>query len=329
MQIVIDDYGTFIGKEGNRFIIDRKENKEEFSADNVDQIIISRASSLSTDAVKLAIENNIDIVYLDHFGMPIGRIYPCRLGGTTLTRRKQAEISKSEKSMNLVKLIVSAKIKNQICLLKSLRKTRENIDFSSEVKSLEDSLARIKAIKSNPNHETKDNIMGIEGSCSNQYFFCLSKILPFKERQHEAKDPFNAMLNYGYGILYSETEKSCILAGLDPYLGFLHSDRYGKPSMVLDIIEQFRQPIVDRAIITLFAQKQVTDSDTEISGNSLLLTKEGRKKVSETVLERLHAKINYNGKEMSFQSIMLEQARSIARYILQDGYRYKPFVYSW
>ena len=74
------------------------------------------------------------------------------------------------------------------------------------------------------------------------------------------------------GILYNEIKKSCILAGLDPYFGFFHTDRYNKPSIVLDLIEEFRPMIVDRAIVTLFAQKQVNKSFFE--GEKL--TKRGR-----------------------------------------------------
>jgi len=328
MQLIIDDYGTFVGKSGNRFIVEQKEKKDEFSADTVDQIIVLKASSISTDAVKLATENNIDIVYLDHFGMPYARIYPCKLGGTTYTRRKQAEITSTPKAFRLGKAIVQAKIKNQVYLLKSLEKTRENVDFSKEIAFLTSSAERAVSLEGF-SEEVRNNLLGIEGFASSTYFSCLSKILPFTERQHEARDPFNAMLNYGYGILYSEIEKACILAGLDPYLGFIHSDRYGKPSMVLDLIENFRQPIVDRAIITLFVQKQVKDNDIELSGNVATLTKEGKKKVIDAVLGRLHTKIEHKGTKLSFQVIVLEECRSVARYIREESYRHDPFCYRW
>src|SRR3989338_1816124 len=134
MQLVIDAYGTFIGKEGNRINVVRKENEEEFSSDKLDQIIIRKASSVSSEAVKLCMENNIDIVFLDHFGRPYGRIYPCTLGGTTLTRKKQAEAVNSGKITDAVKSIVGAKMKNQAYLLKSLEKTRDGIDFSAGIK---------------------------------------------------------------------------------------------------------------------------------------------------------------------------------------------------
>lgn len=328
MQLVIDEYGTFVGKEGNRIKVIRKEKEDEFSVDHLNQIILVKSSSISTSAIKLAIENNVDIVILDHFGMPVARVYPCKLGGTTLTRRNQAEESKSIKATSIVKKIITAKMRNQFYLLKALEKTRENADFSAELRFINESIVEIEKLGDNIEH-IRGEIFGLEGFASNQYYQALSKILPFKERQHDAKDPFNAILNYGYGILYSEVEKACILAGLDPYLGFMHSDRYGKPSMVLDLIEQFRQPIVDRAVITLFAQKQIDEKDYEQSGNSLLLTKEGRKKVIEAVLDRLHTEIKYRGKKTTFQFIILDNCRNLARLLLDETKLYEPFVHKW
>lgn len=328
MQLVVDDYGIFIGKEGSRIKVVQKDKTSEFSIDKIDQIVISRASSISSEAVKLCTENNVDIVFLNHFGMPYARIYPCTLGGTTLTRKKQAEATQSEKIVDIIKSIVGAKMRNQLYLLKSLEKTRQNADFSKEINLITDAITDLER-QAGRIEEMRGEIMGLEGFASRQYFACLSSFLPFKERQHHANDQFNTMLNYGYGILYSEVEKACMLAGLDPYLGFLHTDRYGKPSLVLDMIENFRQPIVDRAIITLFAQKQVNEKDTEISGTDFLLTKEGRKKVSEAVLARLHTEIKHRGKKATFQSIILEQARDVVKILHNDSEKFEPFVHKW
>ncbi|PIY91986.1 CRISPR-associated endonuclease Cas1, partial [Candidatus Micrarchaeota archaeon CG_4_10_14_0_8_um_filter_60_7] len=96
MDVILNEYGTFLGKKGEVFQIKNKEQTRELAAGEVDQIIVAAPSSVSYDAVQLAIEKDIDIVYLDWRGMPIARVYPCRLGGTTLTRRKQLEAYSSE-----------------------------------------------------------------------------------------------------------------------------------------------------------------------------------------------------------------------------------------
>lgn len=330
MQLIVDGYGSYIHRKENLFEIETKtknqeKKKEEFSADMVDQILITSKTSISSGAIQLAMEKQIDIVYLDWYGKPYARTYPCKLGGTTRTRRLQAMKYLSREVANMAKAMVRAKISNQLTLLKQLAKTRESKEFDSYINQIKINIIKINSIEGNID-EARESILGIEGYCSTQYWAALTMILPFKRREQEAKDIVNAMLNYGYGILYSEIEKACITAGLDPYLGFLHTDRYAKPSTVLDMIEEFRQPIVDRAIITLFSRKQVDERDADISGNTFMLTKIGRKKVISAVMERIHSKMKYNGKKFVLQGIMLEQARQIARVLLSEKKEYVPFI---
>ncbi len=328
MQLVIDKYGSVIKQKENLFQIVDGDKKNEFSADDISQIIISSSASITAGVIKLAMEKDIDIVYLNKFGTPYARIYPCKLGGTTLTRRKQATQYYSERIADVVKEIIRAKIKNQIGLLKTIEKTRNNVDFSTIINTIKRNTEGISSLNGTV-EDIRNRLLGIEGFASQSYWTALSKIFPFKERQQEAKDAFNSMLNYGYGILYSEVEKACIIAGLDPYLGFMHTDRYGKPSMVLDLIEDFRQPIVDRAITTVFSRKQVDENDTEKSGNTLMLSKSGKGKVIEAVLVRLHSKSKYNDKTLSLQAIILEQARQIVRILLDQDKNFEGYVHRW
>lgn len=324
MYLIIDDFGAFIGKKENRFEIINGEAKNEYSADLVKQIIICSASSLSTSAVKLAIENGIDIVYLDKFGQPKARIYPCRLGGTTLTRKRQLEAYFSEKGSYLAKMFAEAKIRNQAFLLKNLAKTRNNKYIRKKADKILEFCFKLDGINGKLD-EIRESILGIEGYSASEYFSALSLVLPFKKRERNAQDHFNILLNYGYGILYSEVEKACILAGLDPYFGFLHTDRYGKPSMVLDLIEEFRAPIVDRAVINLFVKKQVKHEDFEMVGNKLILSKSGKKKIIEAVMDKLHGKIEQD-KEKRILNNIVEQARKVVRFVLGESESYEPFV---
>ena len=139
MQIIINQFGTFIGKKENRFTIAYNETKDEHSADKVDQIKVLCSSAISSEAVKLAVNNNIDIVFMNKFGEPYARVYPCKLGGTTLTRKEQARAYLNEKGYYLVKKFLEAKIKNQIFLIKRLNKTRDGT-FSSEIARMETQL---------------------------------------------------------------------------------------------------------------------------------------------------------------------------------------------
>lgn len=327
MQLILNDFGTFLGKKGNRFVVKSNDEKKEYAVAKVDQILVAAASSVSTDAIKLALKNEIDIVFLGGWGKPLGRVFPCKLGGTTLTRKKQLEAYYTEVGAEIVKKLVKAKVLNQAYFLKSLSKSRkQNFNIAAEelIKSTKD----IDTLSGKVD-DFRPVLLGSEGLAASKYFDCLTKILPFKGRDRKSKDQVNILLNYGYGILYGEIEKACILAGLDPYFGFLHTDRYNKPSMVLDLIEEFRPIIVDRAIVTLFVQKQVNKKffEKEKETKQIILTKQGREKIISAVMDRLHKEVTFKGKKTSFQNIILKQARSIANHLLDNNKKFEAFVY--
>ncbi len=325
MKLIINEYGSYLSKKENRFVVKSKEKSEEFSADDVEQIVISSPSSISEGVVRLAIEKNIDIVFTSFHGKPFARIYPCTLGGTTLTRREQAKAYFDERGVTIVKEILKAKLRNQLFLIKRLSKTRDKI-FSQDIKKLEDNLAKIDKIREGDIDSVRETLLGYEGYGASVYFQCINRICPLKNRDPNGQDIFNMSLNYGYGILYSEIERACILSGLDPYLGFLHTDRYGKPSMVLDMVEEFRA-IIDRVIITLFVQKRLSESDVEIIGEGKLLTKEARTKIIEEVMKAFDWKMNFKNKKLRMSNIILEQGREIVKYLLGQSTKIETFIW--
>jgi CRISPR-associated protein Cas1 len=132
----------------------------------------------------------------------------------------------------------------------------------------------------------------------------------------------NSLLNYGYGILYSQVWGAVLNAGLEPFAGFLHVDRPGKPSLVLDLVEEFRQPVVDRAVI---AHLNLGEEIKLVQG---MLAPETRKALVERVMERLQATETYQGKRYQVRSIIQMQARRLASFLRGQG-AYKTFAFKW
>jgi len=257
MQLVINTRGSYLRKKDNCFLIKNEDKVFEISVKKVDSILITTSAYFSTDAVKFAVDNNIDIIFLDHFGNPYGRVWHSKLGSTTLIRRKQLESSTGEKGLNLAKEWVISKIENKVDFLKNLANSRPNKEkiINECVVSLEEKIYMLQKMKGSLEGK-RNSIMAIEGMAGKEYFGALNYIMPdrfkFKGRSRSpAKDEFNCLLNYGYGVLYSMVEKGCILAGLDPYIGFIHTDNYNKKSLVFDLIEMFRI-LVDKTVIYLF-----------------------------------------------------------------------------
>ncbi|MBT9148386.1 MAG: CRISPR-associated endonuclease Cas1 1 [Syntrophomonadaceae bacterium] len=147
--------------------------------------------------------------------------------------------------------------------------------------------------------------------------------MDFPGREHRgAEDPLNSMLNYGYGILYSQLWSAVLLAGLEPFAGYMHVDRPGKPSLVLDLIEEFRQPVVDRVVIAMFSK----GCKVQLEEDKLSATL--RKELAEKILGRLETTENYDGKKYKLSTIIQRQSRSIATFVRGEG-KYRPFVGGW
>lgn len=327
VQLIIDDYGSYISQKDNLFQIKGKDGKiDEYSADKVEQIIILKNSAISSSAILLAAKNNIDIVIIGDFGMPVGRFFPASLGGANLVRRKQLEAATNGLGNILAVNLIWAKMKNEEYFLKSLAKSRGNeelVAVANKISALADNLLKIQE-----SGYDSGRIFGLEGMAASHYFSGLSLVIPMTRRDQDGRDEPNALLNYGYGILYGEVEKCCLFSGLDPYLGFLHTDRYGKPSLVLDLIEEFRPVIVDRALVTLYAQKQITESDFEDAEGKKFLSKSGRRKMVEAVMERLHTQVNLPEKSLEIKAVVQEQARRVASFVKGES-EFEPFLYRW
>src|SRR5450631_3597753 len=154
-------------------------------------------------------------------------------------------------------------------------------------------------------------LMGLEGTGARMYWKEIGNMLPegsgFAGRSHQgAGDAVNAALNYGYGILTSHVWGAVMNAGLEPFAGFLHVDRSGKPSLALDLMEEFRQPVVDRAIFSwLNKGGQLTLVKDMLDGAS-------RESVASRVLMRLNATEQHRGKQHQVRSIVQMQARLAA-----------------
>jgi CRISPR-associated protein Cas1 len=288
MQLHINKFGTYVHVKDGMFEIRRKEDDgslftKPFSAQKVTHIIMTTGTMLSTDAIKLAMMNNVDIVFLEQNGSPIGRVWHSKLGSTTKIRKCQLEISMNTEGLRWVKVWLVQKLENQLNFIKDLKKHRsQHADFlNDKIAKIENLIVSVTLQEGKAISEVADTLRGLEGTAGRLYFETLSYVLPsesqFKGRSSRpANDAFNAFLNYGYGVLYSKIEKALIIAGIDPYLGFLHRDDYNQLSMVYDFIEPYRI-YVDEVVFRLFSGKKVNKAHSEVHTKGVSLNAEGKK----------------------------------------------------
>jgi CRISPR-associated protein Cas1 len=274
----------------------------------------------------MAMENNIDIVFLDDFGNPYGRIWHPKLGSTTLIRRRQLEISETEKGLNLAVDWIKTKFTNQIELLKRLRETRpqKSAEITDYISKLENTMASLNSL-SGTIDENRGTIMGIEGSGGRIYFEVLNFLMPdrFKfdgRSRNPAKDEFNCLLNYSYGVLYSMVEKACIIAGLDPYVGFIHTDHYNKKSFVFDLIENYRI-WADENVVNMFAGRKIKAEHFDKIPNGLTLNKEGKAELLTSYNNYLDESIRYNNRNIKRNNIIQFDCHRIANELIDEKER--------
>jgi len=327
MQLVINTYGSYLRKKNNCFLVkieeDGKEKVFEVSVNKVDSILITTSAYISTDAIKFAVENNIDIVFLDHFGDPYGRVWHSKLGSTVLIRRKQLEIYNTSKGFELAKKWNLKKLDNQVNLLKKLKKTRseKKEELEKYIKKIEDISLRIGNLKGKV-EENRQSLLGLEGTVSRYYFEAINFVLPekfrFKGRSRmPARDEFNCLLNYGYGVLYSIVEKACIISGLDPYIGFIHTDNYNKKSLVFDLIEMFRI-YVDETVLYLFSRKLVKEKYFDKIPNGLSLNKNGKVVLMDYLNRTFEKTVKYKGRNIRVKNIIPFECHEIANKLIKS-----------
>lgn len=328
MDLLINTYGTRIRSSNEHIVIffPKTNKKKEYPARRIEKIIILSPSSISMGAVQLALEHDIDIVYLGQFGKPIGRFFPSTPKGISKLRKAQLEVSNSEKAIKLAKTIVKGKATNQIDYLKYLKKVCEK-DLKQEIIQAETLLDSISIIPDSS--DGKKQLFGIEGYIAERYFNALKKIYKFPGRKPRGRDKFNSALNYGYGILYNEIEQACLYTGLDPYLGLYHSERYGKPSLVLDLIEEFRVPLVDSVIFPLFAEKILTKENNfkKIEKDVYQLSQRGKGILVESMYTKFNTKILWGGRRKNIKDIIRHQVLMLAHVFMGKKKQYKPFIY--
>lgn len=324
MQLVINSYGSYLRKSGNCFLVKREEKSFEVAVGKINSILIATSAYITTDAIKLAVDNNIDIVFLDSYGDPYGRVWHPKLGSTTLIRRRQMEIYDAIEGLNLVKEWGAKKLENQIDLLSRLRKAREEKrpDLDRLIEEIEIGREQMKRLRGSIEARRQD-LLGIEGKAARDYFDALSSVMPEKYKfrgrsRNPARDEFNALLNYSYGVLYSMVEKACILAGLDPYVGFLHTDSYNKKSLVFDIIEMFRI-YADETVVYLFSRRMVKDEHFEPLEQGVGLSKAGKAALIEALNKRFEETILYRGRNVKVRNTIQMECHRIANSLIRPG----------
>jgi CRISPR-associated protein Cas1 len=332
-QFYCSGFGMFLGKKSERLTVKEKgKTIGEIPLFRLQEIVIgSRGVTLSVDLIEAACERGVRIAMLGASGRPFALLTSPMLTATVETRKAQFTALGDERGAGLARMLVAGKLRNQEKLLRYFARNRDH-DRQSRVltaaKQLRGLRAKVLAFPGSTPDEVRAGLMGLEGTGGRIYWDQWVDILPerleFQGRRHQgASDAVNACLNYGYGILTSHVWGAVLNAGLEPFAGFLHTDRSGKPSLALDLVEEFRQPVVDRAIFGWVLKGGAPSLD-----RAGMLDGPTKEQVAERVLARLNIAELHRGKSHQVRSIIQMQARLLASAVRRMR-NYRPWPFTW
>ena len=319
MELILNTFGVSLNRDNEGFVINTSEGKQRIPAVGIDSIQISRGAQITSDAVMLAIEHEIEVMFMDKAGKPIGRIWSPKYGSISTIRKGQLNFIYSHNAVDWIKEVLLKKIENQQALMLLFNNDdHPETDTEKNIARLEDYRNKIRTLDGDIVNDIAPMLRGWEGQASRIYFSTINAFLPEQFRfnirsQHPALDITNAFLNYGYGILYGRIEGALIKAGVDPYIGVLHRDDYNRPVLVYDIIEMYRI-WVDYVVYTLLAQNVITEEFYSVcEDGSYWLEALGRRVLIQSLNDYMDEVITVKGVTRSRLTILSLYAQSLAQ----------------
>ena len=317
--LYVSQFGAYLGISKNLITIKLKGKiVGKMPKRQCEQIIIAgKAISISSNMVYLCVQEGIAIDFVDGRDTPFASLFSSKNAYPKMALM-QLELIQKEKSLALAKKFILGKSKNQLNYLKYLDRYHDDVEKS--IDSMENKIKlNIKNAKST------SQLMGYEGELSSLYWQSLVVILQeksnFKGRETRgAKDLVNASLNYGYAILYARVQNALLKAGLALHISFLHSLQDAKPTLVYDLIEEFRAFVVDRAIVSMINKNEPLKLNSKGE-----LSKESCHLIVQNVKERLGVYTLHKKASKKVENILQDQAYLLARHVRGED-KYKPFI---
>ena len=329
--VYITQPDSFIGKTDERLNV--KANKKKIldvPLIKVDGVVVLGRATVSPAAIGELLQRNIPLSFLSANGKYLGRLQPEATKNIFVRKSQWSAAGESPQAIHAVKGFVRGKLKNYRNTL--MRKRRENPE-----NDLEQGIAKLEsAIDPIETTSNINSLRGLEGAGSAAYFGCFDRLIKnpdfqFKTRNRRPPtDPVNSLLSFGYSLLRHDIQSAVNIVGFDPYLGYLHVQRYGRPSLALDLMEEFRPIVVDAVVLNILNQKKLTPDDftTEPVSNAVNLTGGGLKTFLRFYELKKQSKFKHPvmKRQCTYQEAFEIQARLLAKYLMEETDKYPPLI---
>lgn len=277
--LYIKEQGAAVQKMGERILVTKGHaTLLDIPMIQVENIAIIGNVQITTQALHMLMERGIDVSYLSYSGTYLGHTAAESSKNIFLRFEQYRFYMDEERRLQMARIITRNKIGNQLSLIRHHRWTGSEYDWHKDEKEILDLLTTLG------DRKTPNEILGVEGMCSNIYFRAFGHMIhcdfEFNGRNRRPpRDPINVIISLAYTLLTKEMCNALDSESFEPYLGFLHGIRYGRKSLALDLIEEFRQPAVDRLVILLFNKRMIGRLDFEFPEDGrVVLTEDGFKR---------------------------------------------------
>jgi len=325
--LVVQTAGAQIGQRGDELIVSVKgEDARKVPGQQVRAIYCFGAVQMTAQAAETCLELGIDVSYFSPAGRFIGLLRGLPASGVDARRGQYRLFELPGVRLQLAREVIRAKIHNQRVML------MRNGDVPDRV-------ANLMASFRDSTESARDltSLMGIEGSAAALYFEQFESMLKQRadwkfdwrgRNRRPPRDPINALLSLGYSMLAKELTGVCHSVGLDPFLGFMHQPRYGRPALALDLMEEFRPLIADSVAISLINRGELGPDDFIHSANGVFLNDRGRRPFWEAWFRRMDTEVSHPefSYKMAYRRMLEVQARQLWRFVRGEALTYHGFI---
>ncbi|MBR8829388.1 MAG: CRISPR-associated endonuclease Cas1 [Gomphosphaeria aponina SAG 52.96 = DSM 107014] len=326
-SLYVSQQGCYISLKNESLLVKQGETiLNEVQLPLLEQVLIFGKSQVTTQAIISCLGRNITIVYLSTMGYCYGRLIALAQGYRYLSRYQQ-QIS-PEARLLVAKKIVWAKLKNSRVLLRRQGQKVDSEILTATLKSLEYLIEKCqKAVNIS-------QLMGYEGAGAASYFNAFGECLQSPDflflgrSRRPPGNPVNAMLSFGYQILWNHLLALIEVQGLDPYFACLHQDNERHPSLASDLIEEFRAPIIDSLVLWLIKSKIMNSlADFEYHNGGCFLNTSGRKKFLTAFVRRMEERVDTGDEEKQPRwDLLMCQVKNFKRFVYEPSLGYQPYL---
>ena len=327
MLLIIEERGARFRAGNEIFLIKLKEETIKVAPARVRSILLGPQTSVSSDAVLLAEEYEIPLFFQDRIGRIRSMIWSHKYGSISTIRRNQVRFFDSASAKHWAVDVVSAKLLSQVQFLGFIatRYKEHKTMLAESIERIVQFEEAVVVVSEEPFPALMERFRGYEGAASRIYFKALSEVFPddwqfLSRSRRPAKDPFNAALNYLYGILYSYVMHALVIAGLDPFLGLLHTDEYNRPALVLDFIEPYRI-WADAVVFRAFMDEEIGSSEFEFRPDGVFLSAFMKQNLIRTFKAFLEEVKQIREKRRSRLEHLRADARNFASYLKNEDWK--------